>query len=61
MLAVALFIIVLVSALIDNERLTRLTWLSFSAFPLLGVVVISWLARVQKQFYLRGSGQREHS
>lgn len=47
-LIVAIILTVTTAVLGDPERLASATWLAFTAFPLLGVILIAALARIQQ-------------
>jgi len=52
----ALLISILMAALVGTPGINSVSWLTFSAFPLLAVVLVAALARLQQRFNLRSSG-----
>ena len=49
----AILLVVLISALDGTGNLPSMSWLSFTAFPLIVVIVIATLARVQQRINIR--------
>lgn len=57
---VAVLIVILISALQDTNHLASLTWISFTAFPLIIVVMIASLARLQQRINVRSPQSAEN-
>ena len=57
----AILIVVLMSALKSSAYLPSLTWITFTAFPLVIVVMIATLARLQQRINVRSPQSRDEN
>ena len=60
-IVLAILIVTLIAALETSGGLAALSWLSFTAFPLIIVVMIASLARMQQRINIRAPQSRESS